>query len=400
MKGSARGAYEQILALVPTDEPPAPTLLPWIARGAAEDDLLHIARVAAAQYALAPMRRWPAVTDATAEVLSYRRTERRQLVSQLVDVLPPVMAYLDEGQAADLVSSGARPDAAAYAALGHPSGCVRAPMLESLHSLWREVLAPERTDLPPLASLRLLARLAAGPTDIAGFSASEVIYLLPFIGVRRADDVWAEMAVTEIRDYLQADGLWYAAALFARAAPYLDSSRRSQVRSSAAELPPRWARLFDDLSRKARSPWKSAVPEITAAHPALAELDRLADEATSEELAMACADIASRMPDPPLPQWEPAAPMPEPEPTRRTRSATVASPDRDHIAQVPLGGPTDEVGAADRAVLPGVSTKYRRLEFKCPRPHCDQRKYQIYYDDRYLPVCDRDGEQMVLDETR
>jgi hypothetical protein len=383
------GTYEKILALV-ADGPPAPSLLPWLARGAAEGDLPHIARLAAAQTALAPMRRWPAVTDATAEVLAVRGTGQPELMKRLAEVLPPVLAYLDEAQAAELVRAGVRADAAAYAALSHPGGQITEPALESLDPLWQQVLTAQRTGLPPLANLRLLAELTGGALGPARLSPSKVVYLLPFLGADRAGEAGAQMAVTEITDSLGPDGRWYAAALFARAAPYLDDSRRSAVMEKAV-LPAGWSELFGRLARRDHSAWKSAVPEITAAHPALAELDRLADEATDEDLARACAEIAGRMPvDPELKRWEPAPAAPEPIPLERPGPTAVAAPDREHRLQVTLGGPGYEVGAGERAELPGLSTRYRPLTFVCPE--CGAVQYRIYYDERDLPVCQKDGD--------
>jgi len=400
------GTYERILALVSADMPPAPTLLPWLARGAAEEDLLRIARIAAAQSALAPRRRWPAVADATAEVLAVRGTGRPQLLSQLAQVLPPVMAYLDEAQAVALVSIGVRVDAAAYVALVHPGGHVPEPALESLHPLWRTVLTAQRASLPPLANLRLLADLAGGAPDPARLLESEAVYLLPFLGAERAGEVWAQTAVTEIGESLKPDSRWYAAALFARATPYLGRSWRSEVRDRAATLPPEWAEVFDRLWQRGGAPWPSAVPEIAAAHPAMAELDLLADEAT-DQVARACAEIADRMPVA-SEQWEPAPAVPAP-PVERKRPTTFAAPDREDFAQVTLGGPAADVGAGERAALPGLSTRYRLLVFSCahrecpvcPQSDCKAQKFRIYYDDRDLPVCDHDGVRMVLaDEIR
>jgi hypothetical protein len=381
--------YQKILALA-ADGPPAPSLLPWLARGAAEGDLPHIARLAAAQTALAAMRRWPAVTDATAEVLAVRGTGQPELLPRLAEVLPPVMAYLDEARAAELVRAGVRADAAAYAALRHTGGQVARPTPESLHPLWQQVLAAQRTGLPPLANLRLLAELAGGVLDPAHLSPSEVVYLLPFLGADRAGEAGAQMAVAEITDSLGPEGRWYAAALFARTVPYLDDSRRSEV-TGGAVLPAEWSELFERLAGRDRSVWKSAVPEIAAAHPALAELDRLADAAADEDLARACAEIAGRMPvDPELKRWEPAPAAPEPIPLERPRLTTVAAPDREHGPQVTLGGPGYEVGGGERAELPGLSTRYRLLKFACPR--CSTPQYRTYYDERDLPVCHEDGD--------
>ncbi|MGE5291829.1 MAG: hypothetical protein ACM3ML_32470 [Micromonosporaceae bacterium] len=378
--------YEKILALFAADEPPVPSLLPWVARGAAEADLLRLARIAAAQTALAPMRRWPVVADATAEVLAVRGTVWPDLLPSLVEVLPPVIAFLNKEQVGDLIGSGVRADAAAYAALRYPGAWMAKSAPESLHPLWREVLTAERTGLPPLANLRLLARLAGDALDQARLSGSELVYLLPFLGHEWAGDAGPRMAVAEIRDWLETESPWYAAALFSRAAPYLGHAWRSEVMDKTAALPREWAELFGGLSRKGRSPWHSAVPEIAAAHPALAELDRLADEATDEELAHACADIAARMPvDPALERWEPESAAPKPAPLEQRRQATVAPPDREDRVQVPLGGPSAEPGAGERAQLPGMSSRYRALTFVCPQ--CKAREYRVYYDERDLPVC-------------
>jgi hypothetical protein len=380
------GAYETILALLHADGPPAPTVLPWVARGAAVDDLLRIARIAAGQSALAPMRRWPAVADATAEVLATRGTRHPELLAQLADVLPPVMGYLDEAQATDLISGGVRPDAVAYAALRHPGLLDAARALESLdHRSWRAVLGAPRINLPPLANLGLLERLAGGTLDRARLSGSEAVYLLPYLGDDRADEAWARMAVTDVKESLEAGSLWYAAALLARAAPYLDGPSRAEVMASAPASPPLWAQLFHGLAGKDRVPWPSAAPEIAAAVPGLAELERLSDMATEEEVARACAAVADDMHvDPGRERWEPAPLEAESAPINGRRLTAVSAPEGERLGQVTLGL-ADEVGAGERAQLPGLSTSYRLLTFACEE--CGVREYRIYYDERDLPVC-------------
>jgi hypothetical protein len=50
-------------------------------------------------------------------------------------------------------------------------------------------------------------------------------------------------------------------------------------------------------------------------------------------------------------------------------------------------------GDADHLTLPGGSSRYRLIRFRCPG--CERRVVRSFYDDRYRPTCPRHGE-MVL----
>src|SRR5712664_3783202 len=110
-------AVSEIRLLLDDYGPPAPTLLPWLARWAAEDDLHQVARAAATQAALTPMLRWPAVTDAVAEVLAQRAADRSASTSSLVEVLPQIAAHLNASQLAAWLDTNPRAEALGYAAL-------------------------------------------------------------------------------------------------------------------------------------------------------------------------------------------------------------------------------------------------------------------------------------------
>ena len=149
--------------------PPAPSLLPWLARTVAPGGLPQVARAAAAQALLAPMLRWPAVADAVAEVLAQRAADRSMpapLVAELAGVLPQLAAHLDAAWLATLLGTrpGLRPELIGYAALGSRDS----DLLDQAQRLlpmapWPEVLTRATTTaLPPLANLRLLDRLATG----------------------------------------------------------------------------------------------------------------------------------------------------------------------------------------------------------------------------------------------
>jgi hypothetical protein len=369
--------HEEILSVATVDEQPAPTLLPWVARGAAEDDLLRIARIAAAQAALAQNRRWPVVAEACAEVLAQRTRGRPELVARLVEVLPPIIAFLSETEATAVICRGVRPDAIAYAALTHPGMTVSEPMIHLLHPLWREILAGRPTGLPPLANLGLLARLVRGPVSPADLLPSQAVYLLPYLVAEQAGTAWAQMAAAEITSCLEAGSVWYAAALFSRAAPYLDID----IRRKTTTLPPWWAESFDYIVRTCRTPWVSAAAEIASAHPAALQLEQLTESAP-EELAYACAEIIHRLGanvDPAFTQWEPDERV-EPGQMARETPASIASYVQEERGQVALGDGSYEPDSGQRALLPGISSRYQLLEILCER--CGSRQYRIYYDER------------------
>lgn len=52
------------------------------------------------------------------------------------------------------------------------------------------------------------------------------------------------------------------------------------------------------------------------------------------------------------------------------------------------GAAAGDLGAGERAGLPGRSTRYGLLRFTCGHAGCGKVAYGSYYDDRFLPVCD------------
>jgi hypothetical protein len=385
-------AADEISTLLDQYGPPAPSLLPWAARWVSPDDQLLVGRAAAAQAALAPSRRWPAVTDGVTEVLAQRDNEDPRLILGLVDVLPPVAAHLNPAQLTALAGADVRADALGYAALGQSGALIGKATLQTIGPEWQEVLsAAQNRAVPPLASFPLLAQLASGslgpPGDRLG---SEVVYLLPALGAESLHEDWTEAAVAEIEDWLPANPPWYAAALYARAIPYLDDHQRARLRDGASELPRDWEELFEQLSRSNLTRWPSAALELAASHPSMPRLEQLAEHADRTDLARACQEITRRISDeygdPALELWvaTPGAEAgPEGEPTPR-----VIRPGWVDRRQVALAVPEVEVGAGERLQLAGVSTRYRLLNFVCPS--CQAPQYRIYYDESDLPVC-KDG---------
>jgi hypothetical protein len=55
------------------------------------------------------------------------------------------------------------------------------------------------------------------------------------------------------------------------------------------------------------------------------------------------------------------------------------------------GASAGDLGSAERAGLPGRSTRYGLLRFACGRAGCARSAYRSYYDDRSLPVCGEAG---------
>lgn len=300
--------------------PPAPSLLPWLARTVAPGGLPQVARAAAAQAPLAPMLRWSAVADAVAVVLAQRAADRSApapLVAELAEVLPQLVAHLDTARIAALL--GTRPvpraEVVGYAALGSRDGGLLDRGLRLLPTApWPEVLSAARTKtMPPLANLRLLGRMATGELARPGaLNGSESAYLLPYLpGGKGQGDVLEDVA-EEIEDYLAPETIWYAAALFARAAPYLGDGHRSRLRDRASAAPPEWAGMLRQLTERQREPWPSAAAELDAAHPAIPRLTELASQASQAdraaldaEYAWLTSQIISDYGDPGLERWEP-----------------------------------------------------------------------------------------------
>jgi CHAT domain-containing protein len=291
---------DEIKTLLDAYGPLAPTLLPWLSLRASGAGLLEVALVAASQAELAAARRWPVVTDAVAELLAGRATELDAHGPELAGILPQLAAYVDSDRLADMVRRGLPAEAACYAGLTHPSSD-GPPLLRSTEPLpadeWRPILAAARERaVPPLANLPLLAWLVssplADPGDLAGWDAA---YLLPYLRAGSSGDDSAEAALAEAEDYAEDDNTcWYAAAICARAAPYLDEVQRARVTDAARTAPPAWRPVLRELAGK-RKPWPTAAAELAAAHPALARLNELASRTDPAALAAACALIADHI---------------------------------------------------------------------------------------------------------
>jgi hypothetical protein len=278
--------------------PPAPSLLPWVARWAPVGDLPMIAHTAARQAASTPSVRWPAVADAVAEVLAERAGTDPALIATLPRELPSVAAHFGPAQLELLQADPASTDALCYAALGHPgSGLVEAQQHGSVGADWAAILSAVKRDraLPPLANLRLLTRLATEGEDQLA-DGPDLIYLFPFQRSARQARRRADTAVTEIEEYIPARVPWYAAALCARVAPFLDEAQRARLASSArAALEEDWSRLLKGLAEFARRRWASATAEIDASHPGIPRLTALAEQADPVELNAAAARIARHL---------------------------------------------------------------------------------------------------------
>lgn len=353
-------AADEIRILLDDYGPPAPSLLPWLTHRAAPGDLLQVARAAAAQAALAPMLRWPAVTDAVAEVIAQRAADEPASVislAELVEVLPQVAAHLNAAQIAALPAASLRAELLGYAALAGKGADLVDPARRQLPAPWPKILAAARSwAVPPLANLRLLARLVAGrPVEPGSLSGSETAYLLPFLGVETGLGDLNEQVLDEIEDYLPAETTWYAVALSARAVPYLDQDQRSRLRDGASAAPPAWADGLRQLTEHQRQPWRSCASELDAAHPAVTRLTELADRADPAELSAACAQLTSHIlrnyGDPDLERWEPGGFQPAEETTR------VIRPTARNERHVPLGVLED---------LAGVPAPVRYLTGECP----------------------------------
>jgi hypothetical protein len=98
-------------------------------------------------------------------------------------------------------------------------------------------------------------------------------------------------------------------------------------------------------------------------------------------------DMYSRYGDPALRRWEPTPP----EPQLHERGPLIIRPDLENPDQVRLSGAGDDIGRGERIQLPGMSTRYRLLEFFCPRCKQPHAQYRIYYDEENLPVCPDHG---------
>ena len=283
---------DEIQALLDGYGPLAPTLLPWLTRWASGAGLPDVARAAKGQAELATARRWPAVTDAVAELLAGRTEELGARGPELAEILPPLAAYLDGGRLMHVLRHLPQADAVCYAELTHPGLDVLLAGRQQAAGQWRPILAAAQVrHIPPLANLPLLALLATSPpVDPGGLPGWEAAYLLPYLHAELPGGDAAEAALAEAEDYAAGGTCWYAAAVSARIAPYLDEAQRERLRDAAGTAPPAWRPLLRDLAGRSE-PWPSAAAELAAAHPALARLDELASRAGPANLAAACALI-------------------------------------------------------------------------------------------------------------
>jgi hypothetical protein len=327
--------------------PPVPSLLPWLARHAAPDDMLQVARTSAAQAALAPMLRWPAVADAVAEVLARRAAVQPASgvwLARLAEVLPQMAAYLNATQVTELLDADPRAEAVGYAALAAGRADLLDRALHQLSAPWPEILTAARSGgVPPLANLRLLARLASGrPVEPGVLPGSETAYLLPFLSTAAAVSNLTEDVLDTIEDYLPEPASWYAVALSARVIPYLDQDQRLRLSAKASAAPPAWADTLRELAQRERHPWDSRVSEIEAAHPATTRLAEFARHAGPAELSAACAQLISRIQrdygNPEMQRWEPDGFEPQQGPPRIIQPTV-----REDRGQVPL---TDDLAGA------------------------------------------------------
>jgi CHAT domain len=323
---------DEIKTLLDAYGPLAPTLLPWLSLRASGAGLLEVAGVAASQAELAAARRWPVVTDAVAELLAGRATELDAHGPELAGILPQLAAYVDSDRLADMVRRGLRAEAACYAGLTHLSSD-GPPLFRSTEQLpadeWRPILAAARERaVPPLANLSLLAWLVSSPLaepgDLAGWDAA---YLLPYLRADSSGDDAAEAALAEAEDYAADDTCWYAAAICARIAPYLDEGQRARVTDAARTAPSAWQPVLRELAGK-REPWPSAATELSAAHPALASLDELARLTDPARLAAACGLIARRIGDE-YGSWGSARPGPSEQSSRDVPARRILRPGDD-----------------------------------------------------------------------
>jgi hypothetical protein len=61
-----------------------------------------------------------------------------------------------------------------------------------------------------------------------------------------------------------------------------------------------------------------------------------------------------------------------------------------------LGSVTRRIGDGDGATLPGASTRFRLLRYRCAEPGCGGVGYGAYHDERERPPCRRCGRPMDL----
>jgi hypothetical protein len=272
---------------------PEPTLLPWLAARIGLPKLSAPARAAAAVGLLAPQAGgWPVVADGVAEVVA-RRSLTTDPLLEVLDALPPIAAHLTRARAERVNWNEARPDSRGYALIGKTAEPDVSEIAD--RPLWTEVLAAaEVTSLPALADLRSLATLVV--SESAGLPGAltdeETVYLLPFLPVGIAERGAVIRAVTSATDRGR---YWYATALVARAAPYLNESARARISEIAAEMPPVWSAHILGLLARPEPRWASDAEESEASHPAIAPLNARAATVDPADLAETTAAAIERI---------------------------------------------------------------------------------------------------------
>ena len=269
---------------------PEPTLLPWLAARIGRSELPTLAQIAAEVSPLAPREGgWPVIADAVAEVVA-NRDPAPDALTDVINALPPVAAHLGRTRGGQVNWARVRSAGRGYAVLAGvpvPGG------VDELadQPLWAEVLRASRmVRVPLLADLRSLASFVA--TDVAGeairLTDEEAVYLLPLSSPGAAEQ---DQAVEAIAAAAAEGRHWYAAALTARAAPYLEELATARVRTIVAAMPPIWSAHLVGLVDEPRPQWASDRAELAASHPEIAQLNRLAADADPVDLARASLEV-------------------------------------------------------------------------------------------------------------
>lgn len=110
----------------------------------------------------------------------------------------------------------------------------------------------------------------------------QVAYLLPTLPPATAAAV-TDRAVAAVREALRRGTGWYATALTARVARFLDDDQRDELAGRAIGLDPVWRDRFRELTARPQQ-WPTAAGELLSTHPAVPDLDRTADATGVAEL--------------------------------------------------------------------------------------------------------------------
>jgi hypothetical protein len=144
--------------------------------------------------------------------------------------------------------------------------------------------------MPVLADVRSLRWLAAAKlVDTGTETDQEAVYLLPSRSGPQAQ--WQAFEAVEAA--VRAGRHWYAAALLARAAPYLDD--RDRMRAAIARMPDPWSSRLARLAGPPVPRWARDEDELAASHPAIPALDELAAHADPAELARMSLEVIRRI---------------------------------------------------------------------------------------------------------